>query len=106
MMTKEEYINIAFRNNQFVSDDDKEEIYEIAKRELFITLYACNTSMINEDTIIPYAFEYKVIEAMREIIDMGNMRNFTSYQENGWSWTRPKNGLVSYQNINSKAMVY
>jgi hypothetical protein len=43
---------------------------------------------------------------MKEIIDIGNMRNFVSYSENGWSWTRPKNGLVAYSNIRSKAGAY
>ena len=46
-------------------------------------------------------YKPEVLEAMEEIIEIGNMRNFQSYQENGWSWTRPKTGLVAYQNIKS-----
>lgn len=101
-MTKEEYIRRAFRKYPYVEEEDKEETYEIAKRELFITLYSSNTSRIDKDTEIPYIYEYKVLEAMKEIIDMGEMRHFTSYQENGWSWSRPDSGLSTYQNIKCK----
>ena len=105
-MTKDEYITKIKRKKPYIDWEDLDETYEIAKRELFITLYSCNTNSINENTEIPYIYEYKVFEAMEEIIDMGNMRNFTSYQENGWSWTRPKNGLQTYLNIKSKAGAY
>ena len=40
---------------------------------------------------------------MKEIIDIGNMRNFTSYSENGWSWKRPEGGLTTYYDIKSMA---
>lgn len=100
-MTKEQYISKIKRQFSYITDEDLEETYEIAKRELFITLYSGNTSIINENTPIPYIYEYKVLEAMKEIIDIGNMRNFTSYSENGWSWTRPNNGLTIYRNIKS-----
>lgn len=102
-MQKEEYISKILRKYPYIDIEDLEETYEIAKRELFITLYSCNTTLINEETEIPYIFEYSVLEAMKEIIDMGNMRNYTSYRENGWSWTRPKAGLSTYNNIKSKA---
>lgn len=100
-MTKQEYVSSCLRKYPYIDMFDLEETYEIAKRELFITLYSCNTSMITESQEIPYVYEYKVLEAMHEIIDIGSMRNFTSYQENGFSWTRPKTGLVAYQNIKS-----
>lgn len=100
-MTKEQYIAKVKRQYDYIEDEDLDEIYEIAKRELFITLYSYNTSLITEDTPIPYVFEYKVLDAMKEIIDIGNLRNFTSYSENGWSWTRPSGGLTTYKNIKS-----
>ena len=103
-MEKSEYISRAFRNNDYVSQEDKEETYEIAKRELFLTIYSSDTSKINENTKIPYVYEYKVLEAMKEIIEIGNMRYFTSYSENGWSWKRPSDGLSTYKNILSKAV--
>lgn len=106
MMTKEEYKTKCLRKYPYLSDEDLEETYEIAKRELFITLYSCNTSLVDENTNIPYIYEYKVLEAMNEIIDIGTMRNFTSYQENGWSWTRPDNGLQAYSNIKAIAGAY
>lgn len=102
-MKKNDYITKILRKYPYICQMDLEETYEIAKRELFITLYSCNTSMITEETEIPYAFEYKVLEAMKEIIDLGPMRNFTSYQENGFSYTRPAGGLLAYRNINSLA---
>lgn len=105
-MTKEEYKTKCLRKYPYLSDEDLEETYEIAKRELFITLYSCNTSLVDENTNIPYIYEYKVLEAMNEIIDIGTMRNFTSYQENGWSWTRPDNGLQAYSNIKAIAGAY
>lgn len=100
-MTKKEYVSKCSRKYPYIAVSDLEDTYEIAKRELFITLYSCNTSNITSDTEIPYIYEYKVLDAMFEIIDMGNMRNFTSYSENGWSWTRPKTGLVAYNDVKS-----
>lgn len=106
-MTKEDYIFKCANKYKHLKDDyDKlEEVYEIAKRELFITLYSTNISNIKEDTEIPYIYEYKVLEAMYEIIDIGNLRNFTSYSENGWSWSRPEGGLTTYKNILSKGVL-
>lgn len=103
-MTKNDYISKVVSKYPYIDSMDIEETFEIAKRELFITLYSCNSSKINENTEIPYIFEYKVLEAMYEIIDIGNMRNFTSYSENGWSWSRPQNGLQTYANIKAKAI--
>ena len=100
-MTKQDYISKCLRKYPYIEHTDLEETYEIAKRELFITLYSCNSLSISKEIEIPYIYEYKVLEAMYEIIDMGTMRNFTAYQENGWSWQRPKAGLITYQNINS-----
>lgn len=105
-MQKEDYISRLQRKYPYLDIEDIEETYEIAKRELFITLYSCNTSLVDENTEIPYIYEYDVLEAMKEIVDLGNMRNFTSYQENGWSWTRPKAGLSTYNKIKSKAGIY
>lgn len=105
-MTKDEYIDRIKRQEKYnyISYEDLEETYEIARSELLLTLYASNTDMITEETEIPYAYTYKVLEAMKEIIDIGDMRSFTSYQENGWSWTRPDGGLTTYQNINSMGL--
>lgn len=100
-MTKQEYIQRCLRKFPYIDVMDLDETYEIAKRELFITLYSSHSCQINEDTQIPYVYEYKVLDAMFEIIDLGNMRNFSSYQENGWSWTRPQTGLSTYSNIKS-----
>lgn len=100
-MDKQDYISKCLRKYPYIEHADLEETYEIAKRELFITLYSCNATNISETQEIPYIFEYKVLEAMFEIIDIGSMRNFTSYMENGWSWTRPTSGLVTYNNIKS-----
>ena len=101
-MTKDEYISKIKRKYEYIDILDLEETYEIAKRELFITLYSSNTSGITNETEIPYIYEYKVLDAMKEIIEIGNMRNFTSYSENGWSWERPQGGLSTYSNIKSK----
>ena len=101
-MTKDDYISRIRRKYPYIHPMDLEETYEIAKRELFITLYSSNTSKVTSETEIPYIYEYKVLEAMEEIVDMGNMRNYTSYSENGWSWTRPKSGLIAYNGIKSK----
>lgn len=101
-MTKEQYIAKVKRQYSYIEDEDLEEVYEIAKRELFITLYSSNTSLVNENTPIPYIFEYKVLDAMKEVIDIGNLRNYTSYSENGWSFTRPAGGLSTYKNIKSQ----
>ncbi len=105
-MNKQDYINKIKRQYPYIEYEDIEETYEIAKRELLIALYSCNTDIIQEDTPIPYAYEYTVLQAMKEIVDIGNMRNFTSYSENGWSWSRPDGGLVSYRNVKSKAGIY
>lgn len=100
-MEKEQYISKLLEEYPYIEYTKAEEVYEIAKRELFITLYSCNSGLVNEDTKIPYIYEYKVLEAMKEIVDIGNLRNFTSYSENGWSWTRPSKGLSTYINIKS-----
>lgn len=104
-MKKNDYVTRVRSNHKHLEVWRVEDVYEIAKRELFITLYSCNTSLINENTEIPYIYEYKVLEAMEEIINMGTMRHFTSYQENGWSWTRPSNGLQAYRNLKAKVGV-
>lgn len=101
-MTKDEYISRVLRKYPYINILDVDETYEIAKRELFITLYSSNTNKVTSEMEIPYIYEYKVLEAMYEIVNIGNMRNFTSYSENGWSWTRPKSGLVAYNDIKSK----
>ena len=101
-MTKDEYISRIKRKYDYIDILDLEDTYEIAKRELFIALYSSNTSQVTNETEIPYIYEYKVLDAMKEIIEIGNMRNFTSYSENGWSWERPKNGLATYSDTNSK----
>ena len=67
-MEKSEYISRAFRNNDYVSQEDKEETYEIAKRELFLTIYSSDTSKINENTKIPYVYEYLLKKLIRRII--------------------------------------
>lgn len=100
-MEKSEYIAKCKRKYPYIEYEDLDETYEIAKRELFITLYSTNTNKVNKDTEIPYIFEYCLLDAMKEIIEIGTMRNFTSYQENGWSWTRPDGGLMTYKNIKS-----
>lgn len=100
-MTKDEYIDRIKRQYNYISYEDLEETYEIAKFELLLTLYASETELITEETEIPYAYTYKVLDAMKEIVEIGNMRNFTSYTENGWSWQRPEGGLATYQKINS-----
>ena len=105
-MNRQDYISKIQQQYSYLEPFRIEEVYEIAKRELFITLHSCNTSLVDENTTIPYIYEYTVLEAMKEIIDIGNMRSFVSYSENGWSWTRPKNGLVAYSNIRSKAGAY
>ena len=92
-MTKQDYIERIIRQYPHLEEWRVEEVYEIAKRELFITLYSSNTSVVDENTEIPYIYEYSVLEAMKEIINIGNLRDFTSYSENGWSWTRPNSGL-------------
>ena len=102
-MSKSDYISKIKLQYSYLEDWRIDEVFEIAKRELFITLYSTNTSIINEDAQIPYIYEYKVYEAMKEIIDIGNMRNFTSYSENGWSWKRPEGGLSTYYDIKSMA---
>lgn len=102
-MEKDEYISKLIDKYPHIPYSKAEDVYEIAKRELFITLYSYNTALITAETKIPYIYEYKVLEAMQEIVDIGNLRNFTSYQENGWSWTRPYKGLSAYANIKSYA---
>ena len=103
-MVKQEYIDKIHRRYVYLEEWRIDDVYEIAKRELFIALYSSNTSKVSEDTEIPYIYEYKVLEAMEEIINIGNMRNFTSYSENGWSWSRPTNGLQAYKDIKSKGV--
>lgn len=105
-MTKEQYMQKISRDYDYLENDVLEELYEIAKRELFITLYSCNIEEIDENTPIPYIYEYKVLDAMKEIVDIGNLRNFTSYRENGWSWSRPENGLATYSNILAKGVIF
>ncbi len=103
-MQKSDYLDMIKQEFPYLEDFMINQLYEIATRELFITLYSSNTSIVNENTPIPYIYEYKVLEAMQEIVNIGNMRNFTSYSENGWSWQRPTNGLQAYSNISSKVM--
>ena len=64
-MTKEQYIVKIQQKFPYISNDDLDETYEIAKRELFITLYSSNTSVVNENTEIPYIYEDKVLDAMK-----------------------------------------
>lgn len=105
-MTKEQYVSRVLKKYNYLDIDEVEDIFETAKRELFITLYSCNASVVDENTPIPYIYEMKVLDCMLEIIDLGTARNFTTYQENGISWNRPTNGYKSYENILSKAVIY
>lgn len=104
MLLKEEYIASLQKKYPYIEYEDLDETYEIAKEELLLILYSSDTSQISEETEIPYPFRYKVLEAMKEIVNMGNMRNFTSYSENGWKWERPDTGLQAYANINSMGL--
>lgn len=91
-MTKEECISYFKEKYPYVSDIDLEVTYGKAKERLLNTLFPYDSSI----TEIPSNYEYTLMDGIEEIIDLGNMRNFTSYSENGVSWRRESN-----QNINA-----
>lgn len=87
-MTKEECINYFKEKYSWIDYCDLEMTYEIAKERIINTLFPFD----NEITEIPYKNRMKIVEVMDEIIDTGNMRHYTSYKENGVSWTRASTG--------------
>ena len=68
-----------------------------------------NNKQVRDDRKIDDYF-YKISNddkhdlACEIIIEIGNMRNFTSYSENGWKWERPDAGLQTYAKINSMGL--
>lgn len=81
---KKDYLDYFHNKYDYVDYKDLEMTYEIAKERLLNTLFPFNDD-IEE---VPSRYKMKIVEVMEEIIDTGNMRHYTSYRENGVSWTR------------------
>ena len=94
-MTKEEYIAYFKNKYPYIEENDLSMTYHIAKENLLNTLFPFDDTQ----TEVPPRYEYKLIEVMDEIIDLGNMRNYTSYRENGVVWERDYSGISSLSNI-------
>lgn len=94
-MTKQEYISYLHQKYCWLSSIDLEMTYRKAKEEVLNTLFPFN----DEITEVPPRYEMKVLEAMEEIIEIGNMRHYTSYQENGVSWSKDYSGLSCLKDI-------
>lgn len=95
-MKKEEYCARIRKKYPYLDYDDVEEIFECAKENL-INTYDPNHRMPYE---IPSHYTYKVLEVAYEIINLGPMRNLTTYKENGCLLSKDYTGLSSLQDIN------
>lgn len=100
-MEKQDYINKAHVKYPYITLEDLEDCYYFAKESLLNVLYPFRVESggEGEDNPVPKRYQYKLLEVMYEMIDMGNGRHFTSYSENGVSWKRDSSELQSLKNI-------
>lgn len=94
-MTKEECIDRAFHDCEWVDQCHREETYELAKSNLLNALYPFQLDVEE----IPPRFEPKLIAVMREIMAMGNMLYYDTYRENGVYWHKDYSGISSLSDI-------
>lgn len=102
-MTKDEYIYRCQRKYNWISYEDLDDCYELAKEELLNAIYI---SDFDETTEVPYRYQRKLLDVMFELIDHSDARHFTSYSENGVSWTKAAEGLTSLHNILAVGEIY
>ena len=98
-LTKNEYIEYFREKYPYISDNDLEMTYELAKEKIINTLYPFDEN-INE---VPNKYTMKVMEVMEELIDTSDMRHYTSYSENGVKWTKMRTDLESLQDLTPHA---
>lgn len=84
MVNKEDVLNYFKTKYSWIEYCDLDITYETAKEKIINTLFPFDDTI----TEIPEKHKMKIYEVMEEIIDTGNMRHYTSYKENGVSWTR------------------
>jgi len=94
-MEKSEYTAYLHQKYCWISKLDLDMTYRKAKEVLLNTLFPFDLS-VNE---VPQRYEAKLLEVMEEIIEIGNMRHYTSYQENGVSWRKDYSGLSSLKDV-------
>lgn len=94
-MTKNDYTSYLHHKYCWINPIDLEMTYKKAKEALLNTLFPFDLSK-NE---VPERYEMKLLEVMEEIIELGNMRHYTSYQENGVSWRKDYSGLSSLSDV-------
>lgn len=98
-MTENDYIEYFKDKYDYISYYDLKMTYKLAKERIINTLYPFDDSK----TEVPPKYEMKVIEVMEELIDTSNMRHFTSYSENGVSWSKMTTDLESLQDLTPHA---
>lgn len=98
-MTENDYIEYFKDKYDYISYFDLKMTYKLAKERIINTLYPFDDSK----TEVPPKYEMKVIEVMEELIDTSNMRHFTSYSENGVSWSKMTTDLESLQDLTPNA---
>lgn len=98
-MTENDYIEYFKDKYDYISYYDLKMTYKLAKERIINTLYPFDDSK----TEVPPKYEMKVIEVMEELIDTSNMRHFTSYSENGVSWSKMTTDLESLQDLTPNA---
>lgn len=103
-MTVDEYVYRCKRKYEWLDEEDLYEIYYFAKEALLNALFPF--SNLDEDIEVPKKYEYKLLEVMYEAIDSGNGRHYTSYSENGVSWSRDVSGYSSLKDIVPYGEVY
>lgn len=95
MMTKDEYITYFKNKYDYLDIIDLEMTYKLAKERIINTLYPFNENI----TEVPSKYEMKVFEVMEELIETSNMRHYTSYKENGVSWSKTTTDLESLRDL-------
>lgn len=103
MLSIDEYIYKCKKQYEWIADEDLEDCYYEAKELLLNAIYI---SGFDENTQVPYRYERKLLEIMKELIDHSDARHFTSYSENGVSWTKAKEGISSISDILARSEAY
>lgn len=98
-MNENDYIIYFGEKYPYLNNIDLEMTYKLAKERIINALYPFRDDV----TEIPRKYEMKVLEVMEEIISTSDMRHYTSYSENGVSWSKLSTDLESLQDITPMA---
>lgn len=94
-MTKEEYISILKSRYDYLEDWQYEYIYGNAREKLLNALFPFVDDISEME--IPSKYQFKLVEAMFELVENEGVGSYVSYSENGVSWKKSETNVTTLQ---------